>query len=134
MPPLAKYSEELIDHYKNPRNLGEMENADAVATVGNTVCGDVMTMFLRVEDDRIAAATFQTYGCGPCVALSSIVTERATGMTLDKAYQLTIEEFISKYPEIPRNKRHCTNLVIVALRKAIDMYRAEQAEQESKHG
>jgi nitrogen fixation NifU-like protein len=123
---LARYSEELIDHYKNPRNLGEMEDADAVATVGNPVCGDVVTMFIKVRGEGIARATFQTYGCGPCVALSSMVTEKVAGMSLDNAYELTIQGFLDKYPEIPTNKRHCTNLVIVALRKAIDMYREKR--------
>lgn len=127
---VTQYSRELIDHYKNPRNMGEMERPDVSATVGNTTCGDVMTMFLKVKNDLISDISFQTYGCGPCVALSSMVTEKAKGMNIDDAYEITIGEFTNKYPEIPRNKLHCTNLVIIALHKAIDMYREKQRERE----
>jgi nitrogen fixation NifU-like protein len=119
----AKYSQELIDHFRNPRNRGEMADPDVTATVGNPVCGDVITMFLKIDGGKVADAKFQSYGCGPCIALSSMVTEKVRGMNADEAYALKIGDFTSRFPEIPRNKLHCTNLVIVALRKAIDMYR-----------
>lgn len=123
---MRKYSTELLEHFRNPRNAGEMPDADISATVGNPHCGDVMTMFLKFDADRIARASFQTYGCGPCVALSSMVTERLRGMSVRDARKLTIGEFTDKYPEIPKNKLHCTNLVIVALKKAIALYRREK--------
>jgi nitrogen fixation NifU-like protein len=123
---VQQYSSELIDHFKNPRNLGEMADADVSATVGNSVCGDVMTMFLKFDGNNIAKASFQSYGCGPCIALSSIVTEKITGMSIKEAYALDIKQFTDKYPEIPKNKKHCTGLVIVALKKAIDIYREEK--------
>ena len=122
----GKYSPELIDHFRNPRNRGEMENPDVTATVGNPVCGDVITMFLKLDDGKIADAKFQSYGCGPCIALSSMVTERARGMQVGEAYELKIGDFTDRFPELPKNKLHCTNLVIVALRKAIDIYRDGQ--------
>ena len=131
---VVQYSPELIDHYKNPRNMGEMAGADVSATVGNPTCGDVVTMFLKFDGGRISDAAFQTYGCGPCVALSSMVTERVKGMSMDEAYKLTIEEFTNKYPELPKNKLHCTNLVVVALRKAIDIYRENPEEKGDNHG
>jgi nitrogen fixation NifU-like protein len=131
---VVQYSPELIDHYKNPRNMGEMAGADVSATVGNPTCGDVVTIFLKFDGDRISDAGFQTYGCGPCVALSSMVTEKVKGMSLDEAYGLTIEEFTRKYPELPRNKLHCTNLVVVALRKAIDIYMENRKEKGDNHG
>jgi len=119
----GKYSPELIDHFRNPRNRGEMESPDVTATVGNPACGDVITMFLKFDDGKIARAMFQSYGCGPCIALSSMVTEKVREMPTDEAYKLKISDFTSRFPEIPKDKLHCTNLVIVALRKAIDMYR-----------
>ena len=124
----VKYSKELIDHYKNPRNMREMPDADIASTVGNTSCGDVMTMFLKLNGETIKEASFQTYGCGPCVALSSMVTEKIKGMKVSDAYRLKIEDFTSRFPELPKNKLHCTNLVIVALKKAIDMYREKQVQ------
>jgi nitrogen fixation NifU-like protein len=125
----GKYSQELIDHFRNPRNKGEMTDPDVTATVGNPVCGDVITLFMKFDGDRIADARFQSYGCGPCIALSSMVTEKVRGMPAGEAYELKISDFTDRFPEIPRNKLHCTNLVIVALRKAIDMHRENQNEQ-----
>jgi NifU-like protein involved in Fe-S cluster formation len=84
-------------------------------------------MFLKFDDGKIADAKFQSYGCGPCIALSSIVTERAMGMPVSEAYELKIGDFTDRFPELPKNKLHCTNLVIVALRKAIDIYRDGQS-------
>jgi len=122
----GQYNSELIDHFRNPRNMREMDDADISATVGNSHCGDVMTMFLKFDADKISDATFQSYGCGPCIALSSIVTEKVKGMKTDDAYALTISQFTDKYTELPNNKKHCTGLVIVALKKAIDIYREEK--------
>ncbi len=121
-----KYSPELIDHFRNPRNRGEMTDPDVTATVGNPVCGDVITIFLKFDGGKVADAKFQSYGCGPCIALSSMVTEKVRGMAADEAYALKIGDFTKKFPELPKNKLHCTNLVIIALRKAIDMYRDSQ--------
>ena len=123
---VGKYSPELIDHFRNPRNRGEMSRPDVTATVGNPACGDVITMFLKFDDGKITDAMFQSYGCGPCIALSSMVTEKVKGMPAGAAYELKISDFTDRFPELPKNKLHCTNLVVVALKKAIDIYRDSQ--------
>ena len=118
------YTEKVMDHFSNPRNMGEIENPDGVGQVGNPTCGDVMKITIRVEDDRIADVKFKTLGCAAAIATSSITTEMAKGLTLDEALQITRKLVAEKLGGLPPNKMHCSNLAAQGLRKAIADYRA----------
>ena len=117
------YSEVVMDHFRNPRNVGAMENADGVGKVGNPVCGDIMEMFIKVNDDRIEDVKFRTFGCGAAIATSSITTELVKGKTLDEALQLTNRAVAEALGGLPSQKMHCSNLAADALHEAIDDYR-----------
>lgn len=120
------YSEKVMDHFTNPRNVGEMSDADGIGTEGNPVCGDVMKIFIKVEDDKITDAKFQTFGCGAAIAVSSMVTEMAKGMTLDEAMKITKSTLAESLDGLPPQKMHCSNLGADALHKAIEDYRKKQ--------
>ncbi|NOZ68605.1 MAG: Fe-S cluster assembly scaffold protein NifU [Deferribacteres bacterium] len=120
------YSEKVMDHFTNPRNVGEMPDADGVGTEGNPVCGDVMKIFIKVKDDRITDVKFQTFGCGAAIAVSSMVTEMAKGMTLDEAMKITKSSLADALDGLPPQKMHCSNLGADALHKAIEDYRKKQ--------
>lgn len=120
------YSEKVMDHFTNPRNVGEMEDADGVGTEGNPVCGDVMKLFIKVKDDKITDAKFQTFGCGAAIAVSSMVTEMAKGMTLDEAMNITKASLAEALDGLPPQKMHCSNLGADALHKAVEDYRNKQ--------
>lgn len=120
------YSEKVMDHFTNPRNVGEMPDADGVGTEGNPVCGDVMKIFIKVRDDRITDVKFQTFGCGAAIAVSSMVTEMAKGMTLDEAMKITKSSLADALDGLPPQKMHCSNLGADALHKAIEDYRKKQ--------
>ncbi|MHB0878501.1 MAG: Fe-S cluster assembly scaffold protein NifU [Anaerolineae bacterium] len=122
------YSEVVMDHFRNPRNVGAMENADGVGKVGNPVCGDIMEMFIKVKDDRIEDVKFRTFGCGAAIATSSITTELVKGKTLDEALQLTNRAVAEALGGLPAQKMHCSNLAADALHEAIDDYRRRQGE------
>ena len=117
------YSEKVMDHFMNPRNVGEMENPDAIGEVGNPTCGDLMKLYLRVEDNIITEITFQTFGCGAAIATSSMITELAKGKTLDEAMELTRDEVAENLDGLPPIKMHCSNLSADALKAAIEDYR-----------
>ena len=117
------YSKKVMDHFMNPRNVGEMENPDGVGEVGNPTCGDLMKMYLRVEDNIIKEITFQTFGCGAAIATSSMMTEMAMGKTLDEAWELTRDEVAENLDGLPPIKMHCSNLSAEALQAAIKDYR-----------
>ena len=117
------YSEKVMDHFMNPRNVGEMENPDGVGEVGNPTCGDLMTLFIRVEDNLRTDSKFQTFGCGAAIATSSMITELAMGKTLDEAWELTRDEVAENLDGLPPVKMHCSNLSAEALQAAIDDYR-----------
>jgi nitrogen fixation NifU-like protein len=123
---MGKYPEFLMEHFQNPRNVGEMSNPDGVGTVGNASCGDIMQMFIKVNGNRISQATFKTFGCGAAIATSSILTERIKGSTIDEA--LKISERISKeiLSELPKEKIPCFNLATNALKLAIEEYKCKQ--------
>jgi len=117
------YSEKVLDHFKNPRNVGELKDADAEGSVGNPVCGDMMTMYIKVKDDRIDDIKFKTYGCGAAIATSSMTTELAKGKTLDEAMEITRQSVADALDGLPPVKMHCSNLAADALHEAIKNYR-----------
>ena len=116
------YSEKVMDHFANPRNSGEMENPDGVGTVGNTTCGDLMTIYIKVKDDVITDISFQTFGCGAAIATSSMITEIAIGKTLEEALKISRNDVAEELDGLPPVKMHCSNLAADALKAAIDNY------------
>ena len=120
------YSKKVMDHFTNPRNVGEMPDADGIGAEGNPVCGDAMKIFIKVRDDKISDIKFQTFGCGAAIAVSSIVTEIAKGMTLDEAMKITKASLSEALDGLPPQKMHCSNLGADALHKAIEDYRNKQ--------
>ena len=121
------YSDKVMDHFANPRNVGVLADADGVGQVGNPVCGDMMTFYIKVEDDRLKDVKFQTFGCGAAIAVSSMVSEMAKGKTLDEAMTITNELVAEELGGLPKNKMHCSNLGADALHEAIQNYRDRQA-------
>ncbi len=120
---MPTYSDKVMDHFMNPRNVGEIPDADGVGTVGNPVCGDMMAFYIKVDDgERLADVKFKTFGCGAAIAVSSMVSEMATGMTLKEAKKLTNRDVASELDGLPPNKMHCSNLGADALHKAIEDY------------
>ena len=117
------YSEKVLDHFKNPRNVGELKDADAEGTVGNPVCGDMMTMYIKVKDDRIEDVKFKTFGCGAAIATSSMTTELAKGKTLDEALEISRQDVADALDGLPPVKMHCSNLAADALHEAINSYK-----------
>jgi nitrogen fixation NifU-like protein len=117
------YTEKVMDHFSNPRNVGEIENADGVGEVGNASCGDIMKIFLKVENDVIKDIKFKTFGCGAAIATSSMVTEMALGKTLDEAMELSNAAVAEALDGLPPQKLHCSNLAADALHEAIKNYR-----------
>lgn len=115
-----------MDHFQNPRNVGELEDPDGVGEVGNAVCGDIMKIYLKVEDDRIKDIKFKTFGCGAAIATSSMVTEMVKGKSLDEALAVTNRAVAEALGGLPPQKMHCSNLAADALHKAIEDYRAKK--------
>ncbi|MGZ7069714.1 MAG: Fe-S cluster assembly scaffold protein NifU [Methanobacterium sp.] len=122
------YSDKVMEHFQNPRNVGEIEDADGVGTVGNPVCGDLMTIYIKVKDDRIEDIKFKTFGCGAAIATSSMVTEMAMGKTIDEALEITRNDVEENLEGLPPVKMHCSNLAADALHAAIDDYREKKGE------
>ena len=119
---MAIYSDKVMDHFSNPRNVGEIEDADGVGEVGNPVCGDMMTFYIKVKDNRLDDVKFKTFGCGAAIAVSSITSEMAKGKTLEEAVTITPSLVAKELGGLPKNKFHCSNLGAQALRKAIRNY------------
>jgi nitrogen fixation NifU-like protein len=119
---MPMYSEKVMDHFMNPRNVGEIKDADGTGEVGNPVCGDMMTFYIKVKDNRLEDVKFQTFGCGAAVAVSSMVSEMAKGKTLEEAVKITPSLVAQELEGLPKNKYHCSNLGAQALRKAIRDY------------
>ena len=115
-----KYSDKVIDHFMHPRNVGELPDADGVGEVGNPVCGDVLTVYIKVENDRISDIKFKTFGCAAAIAVSSMITDMAKGRTLEEAQNITREAVAAQLDGLPERKMHCSNLGPDALRKAIE--------------
>ncbi|MBI5196433.1 MAG: Fe-S cluster assembly scaffold protein NifU [Nitrospirae bacterium] len=120
------YSEKVMEHFTNPRNVGELPDADGIGTEGNPVCGDVMKIFIKVKDNIITDAKFKTFGCGAAIAVSSMVTEMVKGKTLDEALKISKEAVANELGGLPPQKMHCSNLGADALHKAIEDYRQKQ--------
>ena len=119
------YSEKVMDHFTNPRNVGEISNPDGVGEEGNPVCGDMMTFYIKVKDNRLDDVKFKTFGCGAAIAVSSMVSKMAKGRTIEEARKITPELVAKELEGLPKNKFHCSNLGAQALNKAIDDYMAK---------
>ena len=117
------YSEKVMDHFRNPRNIGEIKDADGIGTVGNPVCGDLMTIYIKVKNNRIQDIKFKTFGCAAAIATSSMITELAKGKLLDEAMKITRDNVAHELDGLPSIKLHCSNLAADALREAIKDYR-----------
>jgi nitrogen fixation NifU-like protein len=120
------YSEKVMEHFMHPRNVGEIEDADGVGEVGNPVCGDMMSFYIKVKDNRLADIKFKTFGCGAAIAVSSIVSEMAMGKTLEEALKITPKLVADELEGLPKQKFHCSNLGAQALQKAIQDYRSKK--------
>ncbi len=121
------YSDLVMDHFSNPRNVGMLPDADGVGLEGNPVCGDIMKIFIKVKDDHIEDIKFQTFGCGAAIATSSMVTELVKGMSLDEAMKVSNRNVAEALGGLPGQKMHCSNLAADALHKAIEDYRNKKA-------
>ena len=120
------YSEKVLEHFRNPRNVGRIENPDGVGKVGNPVCGDVMVMYLKIQNERIEDAKFETFGCGAAIATSSMATELIKGKTIEEALQVTNRAVAEALGGLPPHKMHCSGLAEEAIRAAIEDYRARR--------
>lgn len=127
------YSQKVMEHFKNPHNMGEIPDADGVGSVGNPVCGDMMTIYIKVKDNRLEDIKFKTYGCGSAIATSSMITDLARGKTLEEAMKITRGDVADELGGLPPVKMHCSNLAADALHAAIeDYYRKQKAKEEVK--
>lgn len=117
------YTDTVIDHFMNPRNMGEIENPDAVGEAGSPVCGDMMKIFLKIENDRIVDVKFKTFGCGAAIASSSMATELVKGKTIEEALKITNEKVLEALGGLPEAKIHCSLLAEEALKTAIENYK-----------
>ncbi len=116
------YSETVMEHFMNPRNVGEIEDADGIGEEGNPVCGDMMTFYIKVKNDRLEDVKFKTFGCGAAIAVSSMVSEMAMGKTIEEAKKITPHMVADKLEGLPKQKLHCSNLGAQALTSAIKDY------------
>jgi nitrogen fixation NifU-like protein len=126
------YSEKVMEHFKNPRNMGEIPDADGVGTVGNPVCGDLMTIYIKVKDNRLEDIKFKTFGCGSAIATSSMITELAKGKTLEEGLKISRANVADSLGGLPPVKMHCSNLAADALHAAIEDYYKKQKAREVK--
>jgi nitrogen fixation NifU-like protein len=120
------YSEKVMEHFRNPRNVGVIEDADGIGEVGNPVCGDIMKIYLRIADNRILDAKFQTFGCGAAIASSSMATELVKGKTLEEAWEISNKAVAEALEGLPPIKMHCSVLAEEGIHKAINDYRQRQ--------
>lgn len=121
------YNDKVIDHFTNPRNVGEIPDADGIGDVGNAVCGDTTKITIKVEDNRIKDIKFKTFGCGAAIATSSMLTEMVKGMTLEEAAKITDVDIANELGGIPEHKMHCSNMAADALRTAIEDYKKKHS-------
>jgi nitrogen fixation NifU-like protein len=115
-----------MDHFANPRNVGEIKNADGIGEVGNPICGDMMTFYIKVKNNKIEDVKFKTFGCGAAIAVSSMVSEMALGKTLEEVMSFTNADVAKALGGLPQNKMHCSNLGADALHKAVENYNSKQ--------
>ena len=125
---MALYSEKVMDHFRNPRNVGVIEDADAVGEVGNAKCGDIMKMYLKIDDDIVSDVKFETFGCGSAIASSSMATELIKGKPLSEAAQLTNKAVTEALDGLPEHKIHCSVLAQEAIQAALDDYYTKHPE------
>ena len=125
---MALYSEKVMDHFRNPRNVGVIENADGVGEVGNAKCGDIMEIYLKIDDDIITDVKFETFGCGSAIASSSMATEMIKGKPVSEAAQLSNKEVTEALDGLPPQKIHCSVLAEEAIKKALDDYYQKNGE------
>ncbi len=123
---MPEYSEKVMEHFTNPRNIGEVSEPDGIGEVGNPVCGDMMKFTIKVKDNRIEDVKYFTFGCGAAIAVSSMVSEMAKGKTLEEALKITNKQVAEELGGLPGNKMHCSNLGADALHKAINDYMEKQ--------
>ena len=123
----AVYTEKVMDHFANPRNVGEIPDADGIGKVGNPQCGDVMWLYIKVKDDIVTDIKFKTFGCGAAIATSSMITELAIGKTLEEAKKISRQDVAESLDGLPPQKMHCSNLAADALREAIKDYETKKA-------
>ena len=119
---MALYSDKVMDHFRNPRNIGSMENPDAVGEVGNAKCGDIMRIYLKIEDDIITDVKFETFGCGSAIASSSMATEMIKGKPVKDALELSNKAVVEALDGLPAHKLHCSVLAEEAVKDAIEKY------------
>ena len=122
------YNEKVMGNFMNPRNVGEIENADGIGEEGNPVCGDMMTFYIKVKDNHLEDVKFRIFGCGAAIAVSSMVSEMAKGRTLGEAMKITPASEAAELEGLPQNKLHCSNLGARALHNAIEDYLSKQKE------
>lgn len=120
---MAAYSKKVMDHFAAPRNVGEIKGADGIGEIGNPVCGDMMTFYIKVKNNIIEDVKFKTFGCGAAIAVSSMVSEMAMGKTLDEAMEIENKDVAKELDGLPKNKMHCSNLGADALHLAIEDFR-----------
>ncbi|OQA14363.1 MAG: NifU-like protein [bacterium ADurb.Bin363] len=123
---MVTYNEKVMQHFMNPHNVGEIKNADGIGKVGNPVCGDMMTFYIKVKDEKLEDVKFKTFGCGAAIAVSSMVSDIAKGKTLDEALKITNKDVANELGGLPKNKMHCSNLGADALHAAIRDYRKKK--------
>ena len=128
------YTDKVMDHFTNPRNVGEIENADGIGTVGNAKCGDIMKMYLKIDGDVITDIKFKTFGCGAAIATSSMATEIVKGKTIDEALKLTNQEVIDRLGGLPAAKIHCSVLAEQAIQNALEDYNRRREQENGKEG
>ena len=123
---MIMYSKKVMEHFMSPRNVGEIKNADGIGEIGNPVCGDMMTFYIKVKDNKLDDVKFKTFGCGAAIAVSSMVSEMAKGKTLEEALKISNKNVAKELGGLPKNKLHCSNLGADALHKAIENYKEKQ--------
>ncbi len=121
-----QYSKKVIDHFKNPRNMGKLKNPDGTGKVGNPVCGDRMFVYIKIKDNKIQDIKFQTLGCAAAIATSSMITDMAKGKTIEQAKKITRQDISKALGSLPPIKEHCSNLASDALKKAIKDYQQKK--------
>lgn len=131
---IQQYSKTVLEHFKNPKNMGEIENPDGIGEIGNPMCGDVMKVYIKVNKgekgkEYLEEVKFQTFGCAAAIASSSMTTQIAKGKTLKEAEKLTMNHVIEELGELPKIKMHCSSMAIQGLRKAIKNYKGEDKEE-----
>jgi len=126
------YSEKCMSHFRSPHNMGEIPDADGIGKVGNPVCGDLMWIYIKVEDNRIADIKFKTFGCGAAIATSSMITDLAKGKTLEEALKISKGDVADALQGLPPVKMHCSNLAAEGLHKAIEDYYNRQKQAKAK--